>query len=168
LLPASHFEKFLVAWIYSFVVFIIIYTLSFYMADLFVLSIKPLEGDSSDMFNIFSNHALEVYLVYAFLHGVAIYGAIYFEKLHFIKTAFAFFISLAILILTNKMLLVTMLGRDVEAAPPFGSLRLIENGRSYDVFPSSLQQGIYIDYLVMVLAVILWVAAYLRLKEKQV
>ncbi len=31
-LPASHFEKYLVAWIYSFLLFIIVYTLIFYLA----------------------------------------------------------------------------------------------------------------------------------------
>ncbi|MFL5747698.1 MAG: hypothetical protein ACJ751_23680 [Niastella sp.] len=168
LLPASHFEKFLVAWIYSFVVFIIIYTLSFYLVALFVLNIEPLEGSSPEMFNIFSNQALQIYMVYAFLHGVAIYGAIYFEKLHFIKTAFVFFISLGILILMNKMMLDTMLGRNVEAAPPFGSLRFTEKGQVNEIMLSINQNGISIDYLVAVLAVFFWVAAYFRLKEKQV
>jgi hypothetical protein len=168
MLPASHFEKFLVAWIYSFVVFIITYTLSFYLVALFVLSIKPLDGSPPEMFNISSNHALQIYMVYAFLHGVAICGAIYFEKLHFIKTAFIFFISLGILILMNKMLLGTMLGRNVEAASPFSNLRFAENGQVHDIMLSSNQQGINSNYLVMVLAVIFWVAAYFRLKEKQV
>lgn len=168
LLPASHFEKFLVAWIYSFVVFIIFYTLSFYLADLFVLSIKPLEGSPPEMFTISSNRALQIYLVYAFLHGVAIWGAIYFEKLHFIKTAFVFFISLGILILMNKMLLGAMLGRTVEAAPPFGTLRFTENGQLNNIMLSYKQQDNYFDYLVTGLAIIFWVAAYFRLKEKQV
>ena len=168
LLPASHFEKFLVAWIYSFVVFIIIYTLSFYLVALFVLNIKPLEGSPPEMFSISGNQALQIYMVYAFLHGVAICGAIYFEKLHFIKTAFVFFISLGILILMNKMLLGTMLGRTVEAAPPFGNLRFTENGQLNDIMLSSKQQGINMNYLVTALAVIFWVAAYFRLKEKQV
>ena len=169
LLPASHFEKFLVAWIYSFVVFIIIYTLSFYVADRFVLSIKPFEGGPPpEMFEITHIHALEIYLVYAFLHSITIWGAIYFEKLHFIKTAFGFFISLGILILMNKMLLGTMLGRNVEAAAPFGNLSFIENGHLYDIILSNKQQVINNDYLVTVLAAILWVAAYFRLKEKQV
>jgi hypothetical protein len=168
LLPASHFEKFLVAWIYSFVVFLIVYTLSFYMVALFILSIKPLGGSPPEMFDISSNRALQVYMVYAFLHGIAICGAIYFEKLHFIKTAFVFFISLGILILMNKMLLGTMLGRSVEAAPPFGNLRFTENGQVNDIMLSYDQHGINIDYLVTVLAVFFWVAAYFRLKEKQV
>lgn len=168
LLPASHFEKFLVAWIYSFIVFIIIYTASFYMVALFVLSIKPLEGPLPEMFEISNHHALQMYLIYAFLHSVAIYGAIYFEKLHFIKTAFAFFISLGILILINKMLLGTMLGRNVAATPPFGNLRFTENGRLYDIVLSYKQHGDRINYLVMGLAVIFWLAAYFRLKEKQV
>jgi hypothetical protein len=168
LLPASHFEKFLVAWIYSFIVFIIIYTLSFYIVALFILSIKPLEGNQPEMFTISSNHVLQLYLVYAFLHSVAIYGAVYFEKLHFIKTAFAFFISLCILILMNKILLGIMVGRNVEAAPPFNNLRFSEKGQFYDISPSPGQHSINIDYLLTVLAVILWVAAYFRLKEKQV
>ena len=168
LLPASHFEKFLVAWIYSFIVFLIIYTLSFYLVALFVLSIKPMEGGSAEMFDLSHINALEIYLMYAFLHSVAIYGAIYFEKLHFIKTAFAFFISLGILILMNKMLLVKMLGREVETAPPFGNFRFNENGQLYNVMLSDRQHDININYLVTVLAVILWVAAYFRLKEKQV
>jgi hypothetical protein len=132
------------------------------------LSIKPLEGNPPEMFTISGNQVLQLYLVYAFLHGVAIYGAVYFEKLHFIKTAFAFFISLCILILINKILLGIMVGRNVEAAPPFGNLRLSENGQIYDIGPSPGQYGINIAYLCTVLAVILWVAAYFRLKEKQV
>jgi hypothetical protein len=168
LLPASHFEKFLVAWIYSFVVFIIIYTLSFYLVALFVLSIKPLEGPLAEMFDISPQYLLQMYLVYAFLHSAAIWGAIYFEKLHFIKTAFTFFISLGILILMNKMLLGTMLGRNVAAASPFGNLRFTENGQLYDIILSYKQQGINTNYLVMVIAVIFWVAAYFSLKEKQV
>jgi len=168
LLPASHFEKFLVAWIYSFVVFIIIYTLSFYMIDSLVLSIKPLEGQPSEMINIYRSHAWQVYLVYAFLHGAAIYGAIYFEKLHFIKSAFVFFISFGILVLLNKILLGAMVKRGVEVAPPFGNLRFFENGQVNDIRLSYKQQGINMNYLVMVLAVIFWVAAYFRLKEKQV
>ena len=168
LLPASHFEKFLVAWIYSLVVFIILYTLSFYLVALFVLSIKPLEGSPPEMFNISSYQALQIYMVYAFLHGVAICGAIYFDKLHFIKTAFVFFISLGILILMNKMLLGAMLGRKVEAAPPFGYLRFAENGHVNDITLSYNQYGDNTDYLVTGLAVLFWVAAYFRLKEKQV
>lgn len=168
LLPASHLEKFLVVWIYSFVVFMIIYTLSFYLVALFVLNLRPLEGGQPEMFNIYTNHALQIYLVYAFLHGIAIFGAIYFEKLHFIKTAFVFFISLGILILINKMLLGIMLGRNIEAASPFGNLRFTENGQRNEITLPYNQHGLNIDYLVTGLAVIFWVAAYFRLKEKQV
>ena len=39
-----------------------------------------------------------MYLVFAFLHAIAFFGAVYFEKLHFIKTAFTFFIIIAVLI----------------------------------------------------------------------
>ena len=168
MLPASHFEKFLVAWIYSFGIFLVLYTVSFYGVALFVLNIKHFQGHPPQVFNVFGNHFLQIYLVYAFLHGVAFCGAIYFEKMHFIKTAFVFFISLAILIFINKILLSAITGTAVEAAPPFGNLRFLENGHLTDVNIARLQQGNYMIFLAVVLAFIFWVAAYYRLKEKKV
>ena len=39
MLPASNFEKFLVAWLYSFVVFQLVYIVGFYLVDLVVMSL---------------------------------------------------------------------------------------------------------------------------------
>ena len=148
MLPASHFEKFLVGWIYSFAIFLVLYTCSFYASALFALNIKHFEGHPAELFNVFDNQILQMYLLYAFLNGIAICGAVYFEKLHFVKTALVFFISLAVLIFINKILLGVMLGRGVEAAPPFGNLRFSENGHLIDIIVSSKQQG---NYLVVLL-----------------
>jgi len=70
--------------------------------------------------SVLQEPSLQICLIYAFLHSIAFWGAIYFEKLHFIKTAFFFFVSLGILILLNKTILGVMTGRKVEAVPPFG------------------------------------------------
>jgi hypothetical protein len=105
-------------------------------------------------------------VVYAFLHSVALYGAVFFERLHFIKTAFVFFISLALLVIINKMMLGALLGRAVESTPPFGNVRF--SGSDQEVRLVENLQGPYMIYLVMVLALIFWIAAYWRLKEKQV
>ena len=168
MLPASHLEKFLVGWMYSFVIFLALYIGSFYISDLFALNIKHFEGHPAELFNVFEKQFLQMYLLYAFLNGVAICGAVYFEKLHFVKTALVFFISLAGLIFINKILLGIMLGREVEAAPPFGNLRFSENGHLIDIIVSSKQQDNYLALLLLVLAFIFWTAAYYRLKEKQV
>jgi ABC-type transport system involved in multi-copper enzyme maturation permease subunit len=167
-LPASHFEKFLIAWIYSFIVFLVVYTISFYCVAMFILNIKRFNEQPGGILNIFDSRILSMYVIYAFLHGVALYGAIYFEKLHFIKTAFVFFIFVAILIFINKMLLGTMLGKTVEAAPPFADLRFLENGQTYDLNVKWMSQTDALVWFSGLLALLLWTATYYRLKEKQV
>ena len=166
-LPASHFEKYLVAWIYSFLLFIIVYTMIFYLALFISLNIQHLHTHRIVILNIFEKQILQMYLVFSFLHAIAFFGAVYFEKLHFIKTAFTFFISIAVLILINKGLLTALLGRTVDASPPFGYLRFADTGQAVDIKISS-QDNPYLLYLIIILTFILWVGAYFRLKEKQV
>jgi hypothetical protein len=166
-LPASHFEKYLVAWLYSFALFIVIYTSSFYLIILFLVNIKHFPGHPAEIFNVFDRRIFQMYLLYAFLHAIAFLGAIFFEKLHFIKTAFIFFISIAILVILNKIILGVLLGREVEATVPFGNLMFSDNGRITDININT-QQDPYLLYTITVIALIIWVAAYYRLKEKQV
>jgi hypothetical protein len=166
-LPASHFEKYLVAWLYSFLLFLVIYTCVFYLVILVAISVQHYPGHPAELFNIFDRNNIEIYMVYAFLHSVAFCGSIFFEKLHFIKTAFAFFIFIGILIITNKIMLDTLLGKDVELNMPFGSLRFEDNGHISNIVIKQVPEP-YMIVLAMVLALIFWVAAYYRLKEKQV
>jgi hypothetical protein len=166
-LPASHFEKYLVAWIYSFLFFIIVYTLIFYAALFSALNIQHVHIHRMVILNIFEMQILQMYLVFAFLHAIAFFGAVYFEKLHFIKTAFTFFIILAALILLNKGLLSVFIGKSVDASPPFSNMRFAEGGQMVDI-KIERQNAPYILYLFVILTFIFWVAAYFRLKEKQV
>jgi hypothetical protein len=166
-LPASHFEKFLVGWIYSFLIFCIVYTVSFYLVILVLVHIKHFPGQTPEILNVFEYPVYQMYLLYAFLHGIAFYGALFFEKLNFIKTAFAFFISVAIIILMNKMVLGVLLGRDVMASPPFGNARFADGNKVADINVTLMWEPMMLSLLTM-LAIIFWVAAYYRLKEKQV
>ncbi len=168
MLPASHFEKFLVAWIYSFLAFIVIYTICFYSITLFALTIKQFPGKPPMIFSVFEQPVPFLFITYAFLHGFTICGAVWFEKLHFIKTGFVFFIALALLIFFNKLLLDNMLGINVEASPPFSNMRIIVDGTVSNLNVTKSQSVPYVIYLVSVLAVVFWIAAYYRLKEKQV
>jgi hypothetical protein len=166
-LPASHFEKYLVAWIYSFLIFLVVYTIGFYLVALFAVNVKHFPGHIIEVINVFEQPVCEMYLLYAFLHAIVFFGAIFFEKLHFIKTAFIFFISLAILILINKLFLSALLGREVVPTALFGNLRFTEKGNTVDINITQAQEP-YLLTLITVLAIIFWVAAYYRLKEKQV
>jgi len=168
LLPATHFEKFLVAWVYSFLVFIVVYTLSFNLVALLLLNARHFEGEAHGLFYSFNRQILEVYIAYAFLHGVAFWGAIYFNRMNFIKTAFTFFIFIGVLMFMNRLLLQLMLGRPVEAAAFFGFTRVINNGQPVDIVLKQGNSGFNIIYLEIAMALILWTAAYFNVKEKQV
>jgi hypothetical protein len=168
ILPASHFEKYLVAWLYSVVIFIVVFTGSFYLILLLLANLKHFPGQTPQLFNVFDDQkGGPVFLLFALFQSIAFYGAICFKKLHFIKTAFAFFIAIAISILCNKIILGLLLGRSVLPTMPFGMLRFMENNREKAI-NLGRHQGDYATCLIAVLVVIFWVAAYFRLKEKQV
>ena len=167
-LPASHFEKWLVAWVYSFVAFIVIYTTSFYLVALFLLNIKHVPGQAEGVINLLQKPHLQIVLIYAFLHSIAFWGAIRFNKLHFIKTAFVLFVFMGVLILFNKIVLTAMIGRNVDAAPPFGTLRFPDSGRQVDIGLPDANQNSHLLFLIVALTLMIWIAAYYRLKEKQV
>jgi hypothetical protein len=168
MLPASHFEKYLVVWLYSFVIFIVLYTASFYGVLLFLTSIKHFPGRHTELFDIFyRGGGLQVFLLYGLLQSIAFYGAIYFEKLHFIKTAFVFFIAVALLIIINHLTQQVMLGREVMMDVPFGGAHFMENRKEEGINLTLAHQGQML-ILISVLACIFWAAAYYRLKEKQV
>jgi len=164
-LPASHFEKFMVAWLYSFVIFLFVYTSCFYLVMLFLVTIKHFPGYHEEIFNIFHSRWLPISLLYAFLHSITFCGAIFFKKLHFIKTAFVFFIVLAILIIVNKVFLDVLLGKNVMMSLPFGGVRFAESNTGIN---TNERQELMFYLLLGSLSLILWTASYFRLKEKQV
>ncbi|MDB5111560.1 MAG: hypothetical protein JWR67_2674 [Mucilaginibacter sp.] len=166
-LPASHFEKFLVGWVYSFLIFCIVYTVSFYVVILVLVHLKHFPGQAPEIMNVFEYPVYQIYLLYAFLHGISFYGAIFFEKLNFIKTAFIFFIVVAIITLMNKVVLSALLGRDVMTSPPFGDARFKDGNTIADINITAMWEPIILS-LLTVLAIIFWIATYYRLKEKQV
>jgi hypothetical protein len=167
-LPATHLEKYLVAWIYTVLIFLLVYTAAFYAVLLIAVHARNFPGYTPRIFTVFQRPVILIFLVYAFLHGIAFWGAIFFKRLHFIKTAFAFFIFFALLVLFNKIILGRMLGKHTEAAPPFGSPRIYENGSFIDISTASQTQDAITISLLVTVAFIFWVAAFYRLKEKEV
>jgi len=167
MLPASHFEKYLVAWIYSFIGFLVCYLACFYLVDWLAINAKHYPGQQIIMINVFSRYIVQCFLMFAFLHAIALWGAIFYNKLHFVKTAFVFFIAVALLIIINKVMLDCLLHKSVHIAPPFGALRIMEHNREISLFLDE-NDSRFVIWVLGALAFIFWAAAYYRLKEKQV
>jgi hypothetical protein len=167
MLPASHFEKYLVAWFYSFIGFLVCYLACFYLVDWLAINAKHYPGQQTVMLNVFSSYIILCFLMFAFMHAVTLWGAIFYNKLHFVKTAFAFFIGIALLMIINKGMLGYLVGRNALTTPPFGALKIMEHNREINVFIAG-DDGGFVIWVLFALAFIFWAAAYYRLKEKQV
>lgn len=166
-LPASHFEKYLVGWLYSYVLFQLVF-LAVYPAILTVILNTRQWPARFEIFDVFHHPVLPwILMCYATLHAGAMCGAIFFKKLHFIKTAFVFFIGLMILSLINKSLIEAALGRDIISAVPFAFINFSEGHNNYSISPPANTDSFFYC-LTISLALILWSAAYFRLTEKQV
>ncbi|PSR52528.1 hypothetical protein AHMF7605_02800 [Adhaeribacter arboris] len=168
-LPASHFEKYLVGWIYSFLIFILVFTASFYLVVITIISLDNQGPEPTKLLNIFSptNRIYLVFLLYAMVHAIAIWGSIYFQRLHLIKTAFAFFIVFLLVIFFNLQWLEVLFNKDLAVAVPFGSIGFHDKKQYYLVELPEAQHSLTF-LLPLVLAIILWITAFFGLKEKQV
>jgi len=169
-LPASHFEKYLVSWLYTFVLFQAIFLGAFYLVDAIIiyLGAPPVE-ERDKIINVFTDRTKvdTVFYVFALLHGFSLWGAIFFEKLHFIKTSVVFFACLLLLVLFNSQLLKLLVGKDSQGSVPFQGVSLVSNNHFWMIqpHPGLTQYGWSVLYIVVLL---LWTSAYFRLKEKEV
>jgi hypothetical protein len=168
-LPATALEKFLVAWIYSYPVFLIIYVAVFYLWLVVLGNIRHWSvPDHFYLLDIRDQGFSFVLVLYSMMHALTLYGAIFFRRLHFIKTGFAFFIGLGVITVINTLILEVLTGlTNVKLAVPFGWLNFIKDKHTYWVSAGGMDSDAVMVVLVIA-AVMLWVAAYFRLKEKQV
>jgi hypothetical protein len=168
-LPATAFEKFLVGWLYSYPIFLVVYTCIFYLALLGLGSLQHLPaGRHFILFSIDQPEMPVFWVMFTEIQSLALFGAIFFRKLQFIKTGFAFFIALAVVVLGNSLFLKILTGVAVEKmAIPFGFLNFYIGDKYYSIGTGN-KASTLILVLLMVVAASTWVAAYYRLKEKQV
>lgn len=168
LLPASHLEKYLVAWLWSLPVFLVVYTGVFTLVNLLLLQLSS-QGRPYEVYD-FARGAREwltPLLSYALLHSVALFGAIYFRRMHAIKTAFLVFGLLIGLLLTNRQLLKLLLPGSSPIAP-FGDVWVGEGRQRVLLALPEGQWHLALALLPLALAGLLWLAAYNRLAEKQI
>lgn len=168
LLPASHLEKYLVAWLYSLPIFLLVFVPLFYLVDAIVVHLGAAPGQAPELLNVLNDHAQlrSILWFLAMLHAVGLWGAIFFEKMHFVKMAFALFVLMGIVSAFNFRVLKSLLGTDVRFTPPFTVADFMEAGTPYTL-PLPDAQAAWLGFVPLALAGLLWLAAYFRLTEKQ-
>ncbi|WP_223649534.1 hypothetical protein [Hymenobacter psoromatis] len=171
LLPASHLEKYLVVWLCSLPVFLVVYLAVFLAVDALVLqwagqSYPQLPHHLPRLLDLTSSRRplLTVVASYSLVHALALCGAIYFRSLHIVKTSFAV-LGGVVLVLVLNFWMWKLLATEVHTAVPFGDGFVSGKDNLLIVdLPHQLQ---LLATLPLVLAALLWAAAYARLTEKQ-
>jgi hypothetical protein len=167
-LPASAFEKFLVGWLYSYPIFLVVYTSVFFLTLSAMGHLGHWPGIKFQVMTLSQPDMPMSFVVYSIMHSIALFGAIFFDKLHFIKTGFTFFISYAVLMIINTVFLKAITGLDiVKVSMPFGFLNFMEGGKFYSISTHG-DSNIIVLAIMTAFSAIIWLAAYFRLKEKQV
>lgn len=167
-LPVSTFERYLVGWIYSFVIFQIVFFTCFFAVDIAIVNISNHYLKTETKLIDITSEETKLYVVFFyfwFLQSVAFLGSIFFNKLHFIKTALVFFLALIILVVTNKIMAQLIMDSQVSARFPFSNLFIKDGISSYYI---AAQPSVILTVVLCISALCLWVAAYFKLKEKQV
>lgn len=159
-LPASQLEKFLVAWVFSLPVFLAVFGVAFYVADWLILHV--MSAENAVQLPLFPSKLSSEVGLYLALHGVALWGSIFFERLQPVKIAFLSFSAALAVGVLNYRLLAQMLGTELHQAFPFGTAVL---GNGYLELPEAQKQWLFL--LPIVLGALLWAASYARLTEKQ-
>ncbi len=168
LLPASHLEKYLVAWIFSLPLFLLFFIPLFSLANAAVAYVSAAPGQTPELLNVFEDgeRAMGTFWTLTVLHAAWLWGGIYFEKAHFIKTAFLVFGLFGILAVVNFQALKLLITPELRPVPPFTKLQFVEKQLSYTLdLPAA--QFPWLSLVPVALALLLWAAAYFRLTEKQ-
>ena len=167
ILPATSLEKFLIGWLYSYLIFILAYISIFYIS-LYGLSSFTIWGNKTFIIlGMRKEVIIAAFVLYSFLHAIALYGAIGFKRLHFIKTAFLFFLGYAIVMLFNYVFLHQIIWAKLEHMDiPFAGISFTVDGQYYVVQNPSSQTAI--NLASTVISLLMWVSAYYKLKEQEV
>jgi len=169
MLPASHWEKYLVGWLYSVPIFLAVYIGCFYLIDAIVLQVAGSAGRLMPLVLLFSNESKLYWSLvsYTVVNAVFLWGSIFFVKQHFIRTAFGLLLSAVLVSLANMQLVQGLMGREVSSVLPFAGMSFIDNKEwhSVNLPPTQNAWFLLVPLGIMLLA---WAAAYTRVTEKQI
>ena len=166
-LPASHFEKYLLGWLFTAILFPVVYTSLFYIVDIAVLRSFSGSHYTPRTINVFSKEYRIVFLFYALFQSISLCGAIYFRKLHFIKTAFLFFLLVFGLLTLNTWMMGSLIPEKVRTTMFFDGVGFVQKGyHYYQIKPAHPET--YFNLCMALLTVAFWLSAYFKIKEKQV
>jgi len=177
-LPASTFEKWLCGVLIVGVAFPGLFLVFFRLMDAsFVMAYHNGLDKNSPAYKVMYK-AVQVYtfdnafvkdsiIIYANFVGAMMVGSLYFNKVSAIKTAMVYSGGLTIIYFLN-LFLANAAFRNVDIAFPFNSIMIkVGNGTGILELPSNVSNIVHIAIL-YIIPTVLWITAYIRLREKEI
>ena len=176
-LPASYFEKWLCSILITGVLYPLIFLIFYHLIDLAFVSAYHNSLDPTSVFykqqyervytfDLNGIVAWKVYSLFLMLTGSMLTGALYFNKIPFIKTGITVCIVLFVIVGLN-WIIATVLFRNVNDAAPYDHVTLAmgkEQGTL--ILPSGIENFFHYS-MAFVIPAILWILPLSRLREKE-
>ncbi len=167
-IPAKHSEKVATGIIMSTLFFLVTYIPLFYLADILYLTLLNNHGFQT-ILNPFKDNFYQFFLLYLLFNGFVLLGSVVFNKHSFIKTLL---VGVLLLMLFNyiNMLLLNFLIPEISiiSSTAFDSFLLSHQGENIKVSlvgEANLFSSLFVR---VVLPISIWVAVWLKLKEKEI
>ena len=170
-LPATLFEKYLVRWVISYLVFLVVFIVLYYIVIIPFAGLYHGSGkETGGIVNIVNEHNFEIAMIYySLVHSLMFFGAIFFRKIHLIKTAFSIFGILVVLNAINSVMIKQMLGlRSIDIRSNMFATLNIQESDGFHSMNAGPSVELMVNIMWVSITLVLWTAAYFRLKEKQV
>lgn len=176
-LPASHFEKWFCGILVVGIFYPLIFLIFFRIIDtsfvvLFHRSLDPggpfykQQYESVYLFSFNGRIAWKVYSMYLFLSGAMLIGAFYFNKVNFIKVAIAICV-LCIGGFALNWLFAELLFGNINDAGPFNHVTVPVGKEFGSIELPDTAADIFTYTLSYIFPILLWILAFIRLREKE-
>lgn len=167
-IPAKHAEKVLVSVFLSVPLFLLAYLLIFYLTDLIYLYALA-ENGSSGILDLSRNNFYYFFFQYLIFNGLILLGGVMFNTYSLIKTILVSVVLFASLNFLNNSLLSMLLPEaSVISSIMFDSFLFAHQGEHIKVALSGTDEVVASLFVRAILPLSLWIAVWLKLKEKEI
>ena len=167
-IPARHSEKVLVSILLSVPLFLIAYLMIFYLADLIYLY-GFADGNRAGLLDLTKNNFYHFFFLYIILNGLILLGGVIFNRYSLIKTVLVCILLFVCLNFLNYTLLNMFIPEaSIVSSVLFDSFLFSYQGENIKVSLLDSNELIASLFVRVVLPISLWVAVWLKLKEKEI
>lgn len=167
-IPATHAEKVFLSLLLSVPFFLLAYLLIFYLTN-FIYLYTLAENGSSAMLDLSRNNFYQFFFQYLILNGFILLGGVIFNKHSLIKSILLGVILFAFInFLNNSLLSILIPEASILSSTLFDSFLFAHQGENIKVALPGHSDFFSSVFVRLILPLSLWIAVWMKLKEKEI